>query len=182
MRRFLSGALAACICVFGMASAAQAQSSAREYMEQLLRNSNLTSSQMARIRWDEEVIPIDNTGFRGLEISRAFASGGGVSTEGYLLINRTSKPYCVVPIIRYSASGKINFIARDAGILEGYRSAPLASSTGALDGSTVRFVHGIAYWPARTDVTTGRCWGHAPAGVKDWQAANQPVYFYGSVP
>lgn len=181
MSRVLTSAMIAGLVALTAVSPIRAQDTARQRVTMMLRERGLNDYQMSQLQWSEQSAAIDGS-YDGLEISMANVGGEGVSMGAFMLRNRTSKPYCVVPIVEYSGRAELTFlIGRDLGLMEPYTTAALAVTRGRMDGSMLEFRWGIAYWPARTDVTTGRCTPIAPAGVWDWKAAGRTVNFNGSI-
>lgn len=178
MSRVLASALIAGLVAL-TAAPSQAQDTARQRVTMMLREKGLNDYQMSQLQWREDSRPIDDR-FSGLEVSLAIVGGEGVSMGAFMLRNKTSKPYCVVPILQYSGAAELTFLLKDSGIMEPGQTAALAVTRGRMDGSMMELRWSFAYWPARTDVSTGRCWSIAPPGVKEWQAAGQLVRFQGS--
>lgn len=160
-------------------TAAQAQPMAKDLVVGALVERGITGNQIHnQIAWEEQLFPVSRDGFNGLNVSMVGASGGGIALHMAILRNTTSKPYCIVPILNYSLPSRVKGIASTPQIVEAYKHTILLSADGWSRNSGASFNWGIAYWPARTDVSEGRCWGAAPEGLDQWRANGKAVDFW----
>jgi hypothetical protein len=179
MLKSLAAAVGAAALLACLPAAAQAQPMAKDLVVEALVKQGITGYQIHnQIDWQTYLHPVSGDGFNGLNISIVGASGGGVALHMATLRNTTSKPYCIVPILTYSLPSRVKGMANTAQIVEPYSYTVLFSADGWSRGSDARFGWGIAYWPARTDVSEGRCWSAAPEGLDEWRSNGRAVDFW----
>ncbi|NBB16073.1 hypothetical protein GVN21_11960 [Caulobacter sp. SLTY] len=159
-------------------SVAQAQDTARQQIQKALRDRGFSNSQIANnVNFDDESRWLDNSGFQGLQLSMSVASASDFGMTLIGIRNTTSIPYCVRPLLVFQpahlVTGKVDFNM----VVEPYSFGVILAANGKT-GQNFQWGAGVAYWPARTDVTQGRCSTIQPDGLNQWLAAGQPTPFW----